>query len=156
VREHQRDYLTEYAAITAVTGRLWARRACMAMTMTATARAVMAGIRLRTVRDMAVFLTGQGSNDWATTSVFDVEAFLAARPAGRPSGLRALRHFFTWAGAARLVLTNPTRGLSARQHFIRDHGLLGSKDGSGGRARVIRRAGGTTRQAGRNAAHRPK
>jgi hypothetical protein len=71
--------------------------------------------RLRTVRDMAVFLTGRGKNDWATASVGDVEAFLAARPADRPSGLRALRHFFAWARAARLVLTDPTRGLSARQ-----------------------------------------
>jgi site-specific recombinase XerD len=71
--------------------------------------------RLRTIRDMAVFLTGQGKNDWATASVGDVEAFLAIRPADRPSGLRALRHFFTWAKAARLVLTDPTRGLTARQ-----------------------------------------
>jgi len=71
--------------------------------------------RLRTVRDMAVFLTGRDKNDWATASVGDVEAFLAIRPADRPSGLRALRHFFTWARASRLVLTDPTRGLSARQ-----------------------------------------
>jgi site-specific recombinase XerD len=71
--------------------------------------------RLRAVRDMAVFLTGQGTNDWATATVLDVEAFLAIRPADRPSGLRALRHFFTWARASKLVLTDPTRGLSARQ-----------------------------------------
>jgi hypothetical protein len=63
----------------------------------------------------AVFLTGQGKNDWATASAGDVEAFLALRPADRPSGLGALRHFFTWARAARLVLTDPTGGLSARQ-----------------------------------------
>ena len=71
--------------------------------------------RLRAVRDMAVFLTGHGKDDWATATVFDVEAFLAARPADRPGGLRALRHFFTWARASKLVLTDPTRGLPARQ-----------------------------------------
>jgi hypothetical protein len=73
--------------------------------------------RLRAVRDMAVFLCGHGKDDWATATatVFDVEAFLAARPADRPSGLRALRHFFTWARAGKLVLTDPTRGLPARQ-----------------------------------------
>jgi hypothetical protein len=71
--------------------------------------------RLRTVRDMAVSLTGRGKSDWATVGAGDVEAFLAIRPADRPSGLRALRHFFGWARTARLVLTDPTRGLSARQ-----------------------------------------
>lgn len=64
---------------------------------------------------MAVFLTGHGKNDWATTSAEDVEAFLAARAADRPSRLRALRHFFTWARASKLVLIDPTRGLTARQ-----------------------------------------
>lgn len=64
---------------------------------------------------MAVFLTGRGKSDWATASAGDVEAFLAARPADRPARLRVLRHFFAWARAARLVLTDPTRGLSARQ-----------------------------------------
>ena len=64
---------------------------------------------------MAVFLTGQGKNDWATASVGDVEAFRAIRPADRPTRLRALRHVFTWAKASKLVLTDPTRGLTARQ-----------------------------------------
>jgi site-specific recombinase XerD len=72
--------------------------------------------RLAIVRDMAVFLaTGRGKHDWATTSVHDVEAFLATRPASRPKDLTALRQFFTWAKTAKLVLTDPTRGLSARQ-----------------------------------------
>ncbi len=70
---------------------------------------------LRIVRDMAVFLTGRGKDDWATASIHDVEAFLAARPSDRRSRLTALRHFFTWARTSRLVLTDPTRGLSARQ-----------------------------------------
>jgi hypothetical protein len=71
--------------------------------------------RLRTLRDMAVFLTRHGKNDWATASVHDAEAFLALRPTDRPTRLRALRHFFTWAKASKLVLTDPTHGLSARQ-----------------------------------------
>jgi hypothetical protein len=72
--------------------------------------------RLSIVRDMAIFLTAErGKRDWATADVHDVEAFLATRPAGRPKHLTALRHFFTWAKASKLVLTDPTRGLSARQ-----------------------------------------
>ena len=71
--------------------------------------------RLSIIRDMAILLTGQGKHDWATASVHDVEAFLATRPAIRRSRLTALRHFFTWARASKLVLTDPTRGLSARQ-----------------------------------------
>ncbi|MGH3192519.1 MAG: hypothetical protein ACRDOL_35785, partial [Streptosporangiaceae bacterium] len=71
--------------------------------------------RLRIVRDMAAFLTGRGKDDWATASIGDAEAFLAARPSDRRSRLTALRQFFTWARASRLVLTDPARGLSARQ-----------------------------------------
>jgi site-specific recombinase XerD len=71
--------------------------------------------RLSVVRDMAMFLAGHGKRDWATTSVHDIEAFLAAQPGSRRSRLTALRHFFTWAKASRLVLTDPTRGLTARQ-----------------------------------------
>jgi len=71
--------------------------------------------RLRTVRDMAVFLTGRGKHDWATAGVHDIEAFLATSPASRRSLLTALRHFFTWARASKLVLADPTRGLPARQ-----------------------------------------
>lgn len=71
--------------------------------------------RLSTIRDMAILLNGQGKHDWATASVQDIEAFLATRPAIRRSRLTALRHFFTWARASKLVLTDPTRGLSARQ-----------------------------------------
>jgi hypothetical protein len=44
--------------------------------------------------------------------VHDIEAFLATQPGSR---LTALRHFFTWAKASRLALTDPTRGLSGRQ-----------------------------------------
>ena len=72
--------------------------------------------RLTAVQDMAVFLiTRRGKDDWATVDVHDIEAFLATLPASRRSRLTALRHFFTWAKTSRLVLTDPTRGLAARQ-----------------------------------------
>jgi len=71
---------------------------------------------LSIVRDMAVFLAAErGKDDWATAGAHDVEAFLAARPAGRPRHLTALRQFFTWARTSRLVLTDPARELPARQ-----------------------------------------
>ena len=74
------------------------------------------GRLLSIIRDMAVFLAAErGKNDWATAGVHDVEAFLAARPAGRPRHLTALRQFFTWAKTSRVVLTDPARGLPARQ-----------------------------------------
>lgn len=71
--------------------------------------------RLSIIKDMAIFLTGQGKRDWATTTREDIEAFLASRPAIRRSRLTTLRHFFTWAKTSKLVLTDPTRGLTARQ-----------------------------------------
>lgn len=71
--------------------------------------------RLSIIKDMAIFLTRQGKRDWATTTREDIEAFLATRPAIRRSRLTALRHFFTWARTSKLVLTDPTRELTARQ-----------------------------------------
>lgn len=72
--------------------------------------------RLSIVRDMAIFLAAErGKHDWATADVHDVEAFLATRPAGRPKHLTTLRQFFTWAKTSKLVLTDPARGLPARQ-----------------------------------------
>ena len=71
---------------------------------------------LSIVRDMAIFLAAErGKHDWATADVHDVEAFLATRTAGRPKHLTVLRQFFTWAKTSKLVLTNPARGLPARQ-----------------------------------------
>ena len=71
--------------------------------------------RLSAIRDLAVFLTAErGKRDWATVDVHDVEAFLAARPANRKSRLAASRHFFAWARASKLILADPTRGLTAR------------------------------------------
>jgi site-specific recombinase XerD len=72
--------------------------------------------RLSAVRDLAVFLAAErGKRDWATADVHDIEAFLAARPANRKSRLAALRQFFAWARASRLILADPTRGLTARE-----------------------------------------
>lgn len=72
--------------------------------------------RLSTVRDLAIFLiAGRGKRDWATADVHDIEAFLAARPANRKSRLAALRQFFAWARTRKLVLADPTRGLTARE-----------------------------------------
>ncbi len=72
--------------------------------------------RLSAVRDLAVFLTAErGKDDWATADVHDIEAFLAARPGNRKSRLGAVRQFFAWARTSKLVLADPTRGLTARQ-----------------------------------------
>jgi hypothetical protein len=70
--------------------------------------------RLSTVRDFAQHLTESGKTDWATVNVADVEAFLQAAPALRKSRLGALRQFFRFARTQRIVLIDPTRGLSAR------------------------------------------
>jgi site-specific recombinase XerD len=72
--------------------------------------------RLAAVRDLAVFLaTRRGKTDWATADVHDIEAFLATRPGNRKSTLTGLRQFFAWARGAKLILADPTRGLTARQ-----------------------------------------
>jgi site-specific recombinase XerD len=72
--------------------------------------------RLSAVRDLAVFLTAsRGKHDWAAVDVHDIEAFLAARPGNRKSKLAALRQFFAWARTRKLILADPTRGLTARE-----------------------------------------
>jgi site-specific recombinase XerD len=69
------------------------------------------------VRDFALLLTDTiGKQDWALVTTADVEAFLAERPANRRRCLGMLSCFFRWAKKNRLVLIDPTRGLStARQ-----------------------------------------
>ena len=72
--------------------------------------------RLAAVRDLAVFLASRrGKTDWATADVHDIEAFLGTRPRNRKSTLTGLRQFFAWARAAKLILADPTRGLTARE-----------------------------------------
>lgn len=45
----------------------------------------------------------------------DIEKFLQLKPANRKTQLTALRHFFAWAKAHRVILVNPTRGVLARE-----------------------------------------
>jgi len=72
---------------------------------------------LATLRDLARFLTSErAKTDWATTQAADLEAFLALRPASRTRRLTIMRSFFRWAKASRIVLANPTTGISAGQH----------------------------------------
>jgi len=69
---------------------------------------------LAIVRDFAVFLTDvRGKSDWSLVDVHDVEMFLARQPTTRPRRLAVLRQFFGWARTHRLVLVDPTGGLSA-------------------------------------------
>jgi hypothetical protein len=69
---------------------------------------------LATVRDLAQFLvTNRGKQDWALTDVHDVEAFLATLPKARKRRLTVLRQFFAFARAQRIVLADPTKGLTA-------------------------------------------
>jgi hypothetical protein len=69
---------------------------------------------LATVRDLAGFLAAvRGKLDWALVDVGDLEAFLAQSPKGRKRRLTVLRQFFGLARTQRLLLVDPTRGLSA-------------------------------------------
>jgi site-specific recombinase XerD len=71
---------------------------------------------LATVRDLAGYLVrDRGKPDWATVDVHDIEAFLALSPGRRKSRLTALRQFFRFARHRRIVLVDPTNGLTAHQ-----------------------------------------
>jgi site-specific recombinase XerD len=71
---------------------------------------------LATVRDLGRFMdTDLGKRDWALVDVQDVEAFLATLPRGRKRRLTVLRQFFRFARAHKVVLVDPTSGLSAKQ-----------------------------------------
>ena len=71
---------------------------------------------LATVRDLALFMDRcLGKRDWALADVHDIEAFLATLPKGRKRRLTVLRQFFRFARAQKIVLADPTRGLSASQ-----------------------------------------
>jgi len=90
-------------------------------------RARRAGTRPRTdrtiesalaiVRDLAVFLnTQRGKQDWALVDVTDIEAFLAESPNNRARRLAVLRQFFRFARTRRVVLVDPTNGVSVKRH----------------------------------------
>lgn len=72
--------------------------------------------RLGAVRDFAQFLTShRGKIDWATVDVGDVEAFLHAHPSRRANYLAGLRRFCRYAVRRRLMLIDPTKGLTGPQ-----------------------------------------
>lgn len=94
--------------------------------LTARARARRAGtlprsdrtidVALATLRDLALFLNGErGKQDWSTVDVADIEAFLDCLPGSRSRRLTVLRQFFRFARTRRLVLVDPTRGLTRKQ-----------------------------------------
>ena len=64
---------------------------------------------LRTVRDLAVFLTShRNKEDWALVDVHDIEAFIAAQPGTGKSRLTVARQFFRFARNRRIVLVDPS------------------------------------------------
>lgn len=70
---------------------------------------------LATMRDLALFLAGErGKQDWALADVHDIEAFLATLPRARKRRLTVLRQFFRFARSRKVILADPTRGLTAR------------------------------------------
>lgn len=69
--------------------------------------------RIRILRDLAGhLLTRRQVTGWAEITTEDLESFLAARPAARHQRTYVLRRFFAWARRHKIVLTDPTRGLS--------------------------------------------
>ena len=71
---------------------------------------------LAILRDLARFLVSdRRKHQWALVDVGDIEAFLASMPKSRKRRLTVLRQFFRFARAQRLVLVDPTKGLSAKE-----------------------------------------
>lgn len=72
--------------------------------------------RLAALRDLAHYLVDDRPwiTGWELVGRGDVEAFIAGRQARRAKLLAVLRVFFRWARSRRMVLTDPTRGLSAK------------------------------------------
>lgn len=121
----QAERLAAGRRISAVPARLRpaAARFCEHM-LTARRRARRAGTRprtdhtietaLATVRDFAVYLAGQRSKqDWALADVHDIEAFLVTLPKARRRRLTVLRQFFRFTRTQKIILADPTRGLTA-------------------------------------------
>ncbi|KAB8181308.1 integrase [Nonomuraea phyllanthi] len=71
-------------------------------------------IKLSTLRDLAQHVSGRGKQDWALVDVHDIEAFLAAQPKNRPRRLQIARQFFRFAKTHKMILIDPTGGLSAK------------------------------------------
>ncbi|MEV6867239.1 hypothetical protein AB0M44_40385 [Streptosporangium subroseum] len=71
-------------------------------------------IKLSTLRDLSQHVCARGKRDWALVDVHDIETFLAAQPKNRPRRLQIARQFFRFAKNHKLVLVDPTSGLSAK------------------------------------------
>ncbi|MET9243028.1 hypothetical protein [Nonomuraea sp. NPDC003709] len=71
-------------------------------------------IKLSTLRDLAQHVSTRGKQDWALADVHDIEAFLAAQPKNRPRRLQITRQFFRFAKSHKMILIDPTDGLSAK------------------------------------------
>jgi hypothetical protein len=69
--------------------------------------------KLAAVRDLANHITDHGKHDWALTDVHDIETFLAAQPKNRQRRLGTARQFFRFAKNQKIVLVDPTRGLTS-------------------------------------------
>jgi site-specific recombinase XerD len=71
-------------------------------------------IKLSTLRDLAQHVDAHGKQDWALVDVHDIETFLAAQPKNRPRRLQIARQFFRFAKSHKMVLVDPTSGLSGK------------------------------------------
>ncbi|MER6523593.1 integrase [Streptomyces sp. NPDC001553] len=70
---------------------------------------------LAIMRDLARFLADErGKQDWALTDVHDVETFLAGSPKARKRRLVVLGQFFRFARSRKIVLVDPSHGLTSR------------------------------------------
>jgi site-specific recombinase XerD len=68
---------------------------------------------LAVVRDLGRFvLAERAKNDWAAIERSDIEAFLANRPRNAGRCLSSTRQFFRWARKRKLVLVDPTAGMT--------------------------------------------
>jgi hypothetical protein len=68
---------------------------------------------LTAVRELALFLEShRGKSDWSLVDVHDIEAFVAALPKTRTSRITLIGQFFRFARRRRIVLVDPTRGMS--------------------------------------------
>ncbi len=71
---------------------------------------------LAIMRDFARFLVAdRRKQDWSGVETGDVEAFLVLQPANAHHRLCALRVFFRWGRANKLVLVDPTKPVVARR-----------------------------------------
>ena len=91
---------------------------------------------LATVRDLALFITGErAKTDWATAQPCDIEAFLNTRPTNRRRRFSTARQFFGWARRNKIVLVDPTTDITLTAH----RGFTGKTLTTGEQRRLYRR-----------------